>query len=265
MSPPPAVQAAIDALARDPLRHVVLLKQLLAYPEHVKIHRAAGPEGAATLVVLDVAASAYDRQAYPRAAIAAFIASDHPDLTAALLSHLPTSDVSPGAGIVFKLSSAADLAPVEAQFAVTRRTAFISFTVSGGAAPAPGVHITSAPGDDAFRLFETQGHDRAWLSPLLASSKAFACLAERDGETRAACIAFENYGAVWEVGGVVTAPSHRRQGLGARIVRTTLAELAARGLTPRYQVEEHNTASIGLARSIGLAPFLTIVHYAHDC
>lgn len=269
MSPPPAVQAAIDDLARDPLRHVVLLKQLLAYPEHVKIHRVAGPGGAATLVALDASASPYDRQAYPKAAIAAFVSSDHPDLTAVLLSHLPMSDVSRGAGIVFKLSSAADLAPVEARFAVTRRTAFISFTASGGAAQAPGVRVTSAPGDDAFRLFETQGHDRAWLAPLLENGKAFACVAGADddggGETRAACIAFENYGAVWEVGGVVTAPSHRRQGLGTRVVRTTLAELAARGLAPRYQVEEHNTASIGLARSVGLAPFLTIVHYAHDC
>ncbi|MEK7687556.1 MAG: hypothetical protein AAB398_04045, partial [Pseudomonadota bacterium] len=127
MSTPPAVQAAIDELARDPLRHVVLLKQLLAYPEHVKIHRVAGPGGAATLVALDTSASPYDRQTYPKAAIAAFVSSDHPDLTAALLSHLPR-----GAGIVFKLSSAADLAPVEAQFAVTRRTAFISFTASGG-------------------------------------------------------------------------------------------------------------------------------------
>ena len=260
MNRPPSLQAVIDALARDPLRHVVLLKQLLAYPEHVKVHRLAGPEGAATLVALDTSASPYDRQAYPKAAVAAFISSDHPDLTAALLSHLPR-----GAGIVFKLSSAADLAPVEAQFAVTRRTAFISFTASGAVTPAPGVDVTSAPGGDAFRLFETQGHDRAWLAPLLGSGKAFACVAERDGETRAACIAFENYGTVWEVGGVITAPSHRRQGLGAHVVRTTLAELAARGLAPRYQVEEHNVASIGLARSVGLAPFLTIVHYTYGC
>jgi hypothetical protein len=44
-----------------------------------------------------------------------------------------------------------------------------------------------------------------------------------------------------------------------------LAALAARKLTPRYQVEEHNTASIALARSVGLRPFLTLVHYAHRC
>ena len=173
MTPPPAGQAAIDAPAHDPLHHVVL-KQLLAYPEHVKIHRVAGPEG-----------------------------------TAALLSHLPS-----GTGIVFKLSSTADLAPVEARFAVTQRTAFISFNASGDTAPAPGVHVPWAPGNNAFRLFETQGHDRARLAPLLGSGKACACVAERDGDTCTACFAFENYGAVWEVGGVVTAPSRRRQGLG---------------------------------------------------
>jgi hypothetical protein len=33
---------------------------------------------------------------------------------------------------------------------------------------------------------------------------------------------------------------------------------------PRYQVEEHNKASIGLAQSVGLTPFLTIEHYAHE-
>ena len=117
------VHAAIDALGRNPLRHIVLLKQLLAYPEHVRVHRVAGPEGAATLVALDTSASPYDRQAYPGAVLAAFIASDHPDLTAALLSYLPASDVRQGAGIVFKLSSDADLAPVEARFPVVRRTA----------------------------------------------------------------------------------------------------------------------------------------------
>jgi ribosomal protein S18 acetylase RimI-like enzyme len=64
---------------------------------------------------------------------------------------------------------------------------------------------------------------------------------------------------------VVTAPSHRRRGLGARVVRTALAALAERALVPRYQVEAHNKASIGLASVVGLAPFLTIVHYAHEC
>jgi GNAT superfamily N-acetyltransferase len=260
MTPPTAVQDAIDELARDPLRHVVLLKHLLAYPEHVKVHRVCGPEGAATLVALDTSASPYDRQAYPKAAVAAFVSSDHPTLTASLMSHVPR-----GVGIVFKLSSEADLAAVESQFPVTRRTAFVSFTSVGGCEPAPGVHVTSTPGDAVLRMFETQGHDRAWLKSLLRSGKAFACVLEGGGDAVSACLAFENHGPVWEVGGVVTDPSHRRQGFGTRVVRTALAQLAERGLAPRYQVEEHNKASIALARSVGLEPFLTIVHYAHAC
>jgi GNAT superfamily N-acetyltransferase len=255
-----SLQEITDALARDPLRNVVLLKQLLAHRSHVTAHRIEGSQGAATLVVLDTSVSAYDRGTYPRAAAAAFVDSDHPDLTAALLPHVPR-----GVGVVFKLAREADLAPVAAQFPVERRTAFVSFTSTATVQPDAGVRVAEAPGDSAFALFATQGHERAWLEPQLAAGSAFACILEQHGEAAAACFAFQSHGAVWEVGGVVTAPAHRRNGLGARVVRTALAELARRGLWPRYQVEEHNQASIRLAYSVGLAPFLTITHYAHGC
>jgi len=248
------------SFAPIPLRNIVLLKHLQAYREHVRVHRVADATGAATLVLLDAAASAYDRETYPRAAVAAFISSEHPALTAALLSHVPR-----GVGIVFKLSREADLTPVQSQFSVERRTAFVSLTSTGAVEPAADVRITAEPDDATLELFETQGHDWSWLRPRLRSGRAFACVLEGGGDTLSAYIAFEIYGRVWEVGGVVTAPSHRRRGLGARVVRTALAELAGRGLVPRYQVEEHNTPSIGLAAAVGLAPFLTIVHYAHDC
>jgi GNAT superfamily N-acetyltransferase len=255
-----SAQAAIAKLSRDPLRNVVLLKQLLAYPRHVKVHRVCGRQGVATLVAVEASVSAYDRVAYPKADVVAFIESDHPELTALLACHVPR-----GAGVVFKLSREADLAPIESRFPVIRRTAFVSFTSAGASAPDPQVRIVSVPADDAFELFRTQGHEREWLQPLLGNGKAFACVLERDGHTDSACVAFENYGPVWEVGGVVTAPAHRRKGLGVRVVRTALSELTRRSLAPRYQVEEGNTASIRLAQSVGLEPFLTIVHYAHAC
>jgi GNAT superfamily N-acetyltransferase len=238
----------------------VLLKHLQAYPQHVTAHRIEGPQGAATLVALDTAASAYDRQAYPTAARAILIASDHPDLTAALLGHVPR-----GTGLVFKLASDADRPVVATEFAIERRTGFISFTGQPPSPPADGVRLTTAPGDAAFRLFESQGHARDWLVPLLTSGRAFACLAERDGDVASACLAFEAWDRVWEVGGVVTLPSARKQGLGSAVVGTALAALTQRGLTPRYQVEEHNAASIALAHSVGLAPFLTLTHWAHAC
>ena len=255
-----SVPDVVDELARDPLPQIVLLKHLWAYPEHVRAHRVVDGASAATLVLLEARVSPYDRETYPKAAVAAFISSDHPALTALLLSHVPC-----GVGIVFKLSRDADLAPVRSQFAVERRTAFVSFTSTGAVEPTPGVRITTEPDDATLHLFETQGHDPSLLRPLLRSGKAFACVLERCGGTLSTCIAFEIFGRVWEVGGVVTAPSHRRRGLGARVVRTALAELAQRGLIPRYQVEAHNTPSIGLAEAVGLSSFLTIVHYAHHC
>ena len=260
MTTPTSLDEVIDALAREPLRNVVLLKQLLAYRGRAVAHQVRSALGAATLVALDTSVSAYDRQAYPGAVVAAFVASDHPDLTAALLPHLPR-----GVGIVFKLSREADLAPVAAQFRVERRTAFVSFTSAAPPEPAPGVRVTSAPGDTAFALFETQGHH-----PCLAraATRRRQCLRLRPRARprgRLGVLRLRDHRPVWEVGGVVTAPEHRRKGLGARVVRTALAELSRRGLAPRYQVEEHNAASIDLARSVGLAPFLTITHYAHRC
>ena len=260
MAPPVSVRHVVDELARDPLPNIVLLKHLLAYPQHSRVHRVSDAAGAATLVVLDASVSSYDRKACPGAAFVVLISSDHPDLTAQLMCHVPR-----GVGIVFKLSRDADLAAVEAQFAVKPRTAVVSFTSSGPVEPASGLQITTRPSDAAFRLFESQGHDRAWLEPLLRDGTAFACVLERGGDALSACFAFENYGPVWEVGGVITAPSERGRGLGADVVRTVLAELTRRGLKPRYQVEGDNAASTALARSVGLTPFLTIAHYTHEC
>lgn len=254
-----SIRDIVASLAEEPLRHVVLLKQLAAYPEHVTVSRVTGPEGAATLVALDTSVSPYDRATYPRAAVVAFVSSDHPTLTAALMPRVPR-DV----GIVFKLSNEADLAPIASRFAVARRTSFVSFTSPAPIVPSSDVRVTTAPGDAAFRLFDVQGHDRAWLNALLQDGKAFVCMLEHDDALLSACFVFENYGPVWEIGGVLTVPFHRRMGLAARVVRTAVAELGRRGLAPRYSVEERNQGSIGLARSIGLVPFLTVVHYEHE-
>ena len=115
--------------------------------------------------------------------------------------------------------------------------------------------------DSVLRLFESQGHPRDWLLPLMASGRAFACVLELDGEPRSACLAFENHRQIWEVGGVVTPTPHRGQGFAARVVRTALAELQRRKLVARYQVNEDNLPSIRLATSVGLRQFLQLTHF----
>jgi RimJ/RimL family protein N-acetyltransferase len=99
---------------------------------------------------------------------------------------------------------------------------------------------------------------------MLADGRAFASIAGPEDAPLATCFAFANWGPVWEVGGVFTPEAARRRGHGARAVRAALRELGLRGLLPRYQVHERNLASIRLAESAGLRPFLHLVHYMHE-
>ena len=131
-------------------------------------------------------------------------------------------------------------------------------------APEPGVAVSADPGEAALGLFAAQDHARDWLAPMLAGGRAFASVAGPRDAPLAACFAFANCGPVWEVGGVFTPEAARRRGHGARAVRAALRELGLRGLAPRYQVHEANEASIRLAESAGLRPFLHLVHYMHE-
>lgn len=248
----------IETLAREPLRNIVLLKHLEAFPDDVRVHQVGGASGAATLVLLRTDASAYDRQAYPDVEFAALISSDHPSLTDGLLPYLPR-DV----GLVFKLMNDADRAVVEAVYPLRRAASFLSFTAASASGLDDGARITELPDDAVLRLFEEHGHAREWLRPLLGSGQAFTSVLERQGQVLAACFAFRNHRQVWEIGGVCTPPEFRRQGHATRVVRTALAELRRRRLTPRYQVHDANEPSIRLAESLGLIRFLTTTHFVH--
>jgi len=45
------------------------------------------------------------------------------------------------------------------------------------------------------------------------------------------------------------------------VVQAALLYLFSRGLTPRYEAEQSNTASIELARRLKMKEFLTIRHF----
>jgi RimJ/RimL family protein N-acetyltransferase len=248
----------VSRLERQPLRNIVLLKHIEAFREHVSVAQVCDGPDTATLVLLNTTASPYDRETYPEAAFAALISSDHPRLTRRLLGSVPA-----GSHVVFKLASDDDRDVVDETFPLSRATSFLSFTGDERSAFVADEHVPismSAP-DRVLRLFESQGHPRDWLLPLMASGRAFACVLEFDGEPRSACLAFENHRQVWEVGGVVTPTPYRGQGFAARVVRTALAELQRRKLVPRYQVNEDNLPSIRLATSVGLQQFLQLTHF----
>ena len=247
---------AIATLARDPQRNIVLLKHLEAFPDHTSLHHLTSAAGTATLVLLETAASPYDRATYPATTCAALISSDDPDLTRHLLEFVPDR-----VGVVFKVAGDADGAVIAARFAVRQVAEFWSFTSEAAFAGDTDVDLTLAPSDAAFELFQAQGHARSWLEPLLKTDRAFACtIGPRNGPF-AVCFGFENYGKIWEIGGVVTPSDYRGRGFASRVVRTALAELARRKLTPRYQLDRTNLPSIRLAESVGLRRFLVITHF----
>jgi hypothetical protein len=249
-------------LARDPLRNIVLLKHLQAYPGHARLHHVADGERHGFLVLLDAAATSWDRRTYPDARFVVLIAGDGPDLTRALLDHVPR-----GVGLVFKLPGEADRAAVAQSFVLERRMSILSFTAPpaalAGLAAEPDVRVGPDPGEAAFALFAAQDHARAWLQPMLDAGRAFACVAGQAAAPRAVCFAYENWARVWEIGGVFTPEAGRRRGDGARVVRAALRELGARGHFPRYQVHEGNLPSIRLAEAAGLRRFLDLTHHVH--
>ncbi|MBM3629194.1 MAG: GNAT family N-acetyltransferase [Alphaproteobacteria bacterium] len=252
-----------EILARDPLRNIVLLKHLEAYPRHARLHHARDGDRNGFLVLLDASATSWDRRAYPAARHVVLLSSDGPDLTRALLERVPR-----GEALVFKLAGEQDRAVVAREFALRRTMCVVSFTAPPAELallpPEPGVRVSRDPGEAAFALFAAQDHARDWLEPMLGDRSAFASIAGPEEAPLATCFAFANCGPVWEVGGVFTPEAARRRGHGARAVRAALRELGLRGLFPRYQVHEDNAPSIRLAESTGLRPFLHLVHYMHE-
>jgi len=245
--------AIISRLAADPLGNVVLLKHLAAYPDATRALAASDERKTATLVLLDAAASPYDRATYPDAAVVVFLASESEALSRALLREVPLAG-----GAVFKLACDPDRAALAGMIATTPFTAAAQYERD------PAVRVTRQPRDDDYALLAMQGHDRAVLAPMLASGEAFVCVLDDPGtgETAAVCCAFVNHGPVHEIGGVFTRPDRRGQGLAPRVVATALAVLRENGRLARYNVEETNPASLRLAARLGLRPFLTLTHHA---
>lgn len=76
-------------------------------------------------------------------------------------------------------------------------------------------------------------------------------------------MAYQNYGNIWEVGGLHTVAAARRGGNAQKIVETSLNILLAKNKIPRYQCHEANIASRYLAEKVGLRPFLVTEHYRY--
>ena len=116
---------------------------------------------------------------------------------------------------------------------------------------------------EAAPYFEANGYGGAEIREYLHRGGVWFG-ARRGGTLAAVCIAFPNYGDVWEIGGVYTATGQRRRGLARAVVCAAIGDLVRSGRRPRYQFRHDNEPSRVLAESVGLIPTLTVAHYLRD-
>jgi RimJ/RimL family protein N-acetyltransferase len=250
-------QQVLKYLERDVMHNIVALKMLKAH-DGVRSFYQSNNFGEAAMVLLEPRVFAYDREHYPNANRICIISSDHPTLTSTLLEKLDSAQK-----VVFKLNSETDTLEVQKRFEVKRLTSFLSFTDTKPYSSDDTVQISTKPSQEFFDWIATEGHTRDWLEPMLDDEQAFCCeFFDGSQKLESVCFAFENYGQLWEIGGVYTPPDSRGRGLASRTVCAALAELQERGKRSRYQVHEQNSASIRVAIRAQLELFLTITHWA---
>lgn len=115
--------------------------------------------------------------------------------------------------------------------------------------------------DRLLPFYRANGYERDEVERYFRAGSAFYCAIYENGEPVAACMAFENYGSIWEIAGLYTIERTRRQGLARDVVTTALSTLIKNGYIPRYQMDEGNIASKQLALDLGLSLFLTTEHF----
>jgi GNAT superfamily N-acetyltransferase len=246
-------------LKTDPFKYVVHLKMLDSYTAQMSWFSVQAGAQRGVGLLLPAEANPFDAQAYPQAKWVALLAADGAEVADLLAARLPRDE-----NLVFKLVDEVTRAAVLKVFPARRVTAYISYTLCENDFPAdPQVEMACRLDLRLLPLFQENGYTQAELAHEFAQGAMSFSLFDGD-EPLATCFVFPNYARIWEIGGVRTNPTHRRQGCARRVVMAALRELHALGRAPRYNVKESNRASICLAESLGMRPFVTTEHFLYD-
>jgi RimJ/RimL family protein N-acetyltransferase len=247
----------VPLLEQDVLRNLVTLKMLSAYGRSMTGFLEREGREWASLSLLPTEVSGWDRTAYPQARFIAFPNGTNAGLMGRVLESLPDSP------LVVKTGDEPVIECLRRGKGAIRVTAYRSFTGSASveADGAPAVQRSSNRDEAAWALFAENGYDAAELDRHFSNGAQW--FGVRNGQRLvSACLAFQNYGRIWEIGGVYTVPGFRKRGFARQVVLAAMGFLGERALTPRYQVKEDNGESIGLAQRCGLRQFLCIRHLA---
>ena len=253
-------QATISFLKQEPLRNIVPLKMLTAYPAVIETHYTETSTDAAALLLFPTSAFAYDRATYPDLDLVVLLAATTPSAATTLLPHIP-----PEKKLIFKLMDGTVRDLLAEHFALQRVTAFLSYTATtlDRFTPHADVVVADQVDERLYPYFAEQGHDQDELARYFGNGQGRSFTLYKEGEPVAACFTYENFENVHEIGGVFTLPSARRKGYAQKVVEMAVHSLLTRGCLPRYQVHEVNHPSIALAERIGLTRFVAVEHWRY--
>lgn len=255
------MQQILTFLNQNPLKNIVLLKMLAAYPTASRCYFMEQGKDQGVLVLLPTPVVPFDRHTYPSTAYVVLLSTTGPTMTEALLPFIPRD-----CNLVFKLMDAHDQAVLRQVFSLQRVTAFLSYTAAAGSQflADAAVRVSVTPDEACLAIYARQGHERESVQHLFRTQQAIAFACYADATPVSTCFVYRNYETIWEIGGVYTAENARRQGYARRIVQTALHALLAQQRIPRYQVHEQNRPSIAVAETLGLYRFLTIEHFLSE-
>lgn len=251
--------AILSYLREQPLRNITLLKMVTYFSQVMHCHYLERPEGRGVLLLLPAEAYAYDHRTYPEAEFIVFLEYSSPGMFAHLLPLLPKDS-----RLVFKLQDESYHRALSEHYELTKARGYITYTAPANLhlAPAPEAVLGELPDHRLLPLWEGNHYSLQEIQDYFDSGAFSVSIFE--GETPlTTCLAFCNEDHVWEIGAVYTASSARGRGLAHKVVQTALYHLLREDRIPRYHVLESNHASIGLAGSVGLVPFVTLVHWSN--
>lgn len=248
----------IDFLKTDALKYIVHLKMIDAYAEQMVCHTEREGNRIGILLLLPTRVNSFDAKTYPQAEFVVLLATNDPAVLQQIIPFIPTQT-----NLVFKLVDDLSKHIVLQHFPSQRVTAFVSYTTQDTRfQPKSSVVTSTALDERVIPFYQENGYTPQELQNYFRHG-AMSFTVFDDAEPLATCFTFRNYETIWEIGGVSTHPSHRRQGLAHQVVETALYHVLSQGDTPRYQGCETNGASLRLAESFELKPFVTTEHFLY--
>jgi GNAT superfamily N-acetyltransferase len=247
---------AVAYLQTDALKHIVHLKMIGAYAEHMtcRYERRGAQEGA--LLLIPTRVIPFDAKTYPGSECVVLLAGSDRETVDRLVRHIPRQT-----SLVFKLVDGMTKDAVLQAFPCRRMAAFVSYTTGERRFRPQSSVVTSAALDERLLpCYQANGYTPDEMEGFFKHG-ALSFTIYDGAQPLSTCFTFRNYDKIWEIGGVYTAPAQRRKGLARLVVETALDAVLSRGYIPRYQVADTNIPSMRLAETSGLTKFVVAEHY----